>query len=66
MLMGTRGFSRGDTMNGAATERFVAKLTEAGWIVGDRWSMRVFSRHATQVAAEYAARYWNRESGRAH
>ncbi len=53
-------------MNATRAERFVAKATEAGWIVGDRWSMRVFSRHASKAAAEYAARYWNREWNRAH
>ncbi len=51
-------------MNATRTERFVAKEQAGRWIVGDRYSMRVVSRHPGKVAAEYAARYYNREWAR--
>lgn len=47
-------------------ERFVAKQDAKGWLVGDRWTLLVFSRHNHQIAAEYAARYMNRENFRAY
>jgi len=46
-------------------ERYVAKEQAGRWIVGDRYSMRVVSRHPGKAAAEYAARYWNRAWNRA-
>lgn len=49
-------------MNAATkkTDRFVAKEQAGVWIVGDRWTMRITSKHNSRIAAEYAARYYNR------
>lgn len=47
------------------TERYVAKQDAKGWFVGDRWHLKVVSRHPSQAAAEYAANYWNRAWDRA-
>lgn len=54
-------------MNAATkkTDRFVAKEQAGVWIVGDRWTMRITSKHNSRIAAEYAARYWNRAWDRA-
>lgn len=52
-------------MNAAKkVERFVAKQDAKGWLVGDRWTMKVTSRHPARTAAEYAARHYNREMDR--
>ncbi len=46
-------------------ERYVAKADAKGWLVGDRYSMRVVSRHNSPIAAQYAAKHLNREWTRA-
>jgi hypothetical protein len=68
LLVWTRELKRETAMNATKTkkERFVAKQDAKGWLVGDRWTLLVFSRHNHRVAAEYAARYMNRENFRAY
>lgn len=47
------------------TGRYVARQDAKGWFVGDRFYLKVISRHPGKAAAEYAARYWNRAWDRA-